>query len=126
MIEDKMRDRLLANSDLTAKIGQNIYVNEAPQGLTGSYVVYLLVTETPLHTNTDVTDELTIQYSVFADKFADARSIARIIRDDLDRFTGTLGGISVAEIIFDSMGVSMKEKDSRKAHISYDFRITLN
>ena len=121
-----MRDRLLANSALTAKIGQNIYVNEAPQGVTGSYVVYLLVTETPIHTNTDVTDELTIQYSVFADKFADARGIARIIRDDLDRFTGTLGGISVAEIIFDSMGVSMKEKDSRKAHISYDFRITLN
>lgn len=126
MIEEKMRDRLLTNSALTAKIGQNIYVNEAPQGVTGSYVVYLLVTETPIHTNTDVTDELTIQYSVFADKFVDARSIARIIRDDLDRFTGTLGGISVAEIIFDSMGVSMKEKDSRKAHISYDFRITLN
>lgn len=126
MIEDKMRDRLLANNALTAKIGQNIYVNEAPQGVTGSYVVYLLVSETPIHTNTDVTDELTIQYSVFADKYADARSIAKIIRDDLDRFTGTLGGISVAEIIFDSMGVSMKEKDSRKAHISYDFRITLN
>ena len=126
MIEDKMRDRLLANSALTAKIGQNIYVNEAPQGVTGSYVVYFLVTETPIHTNTDVTDELTIQYSVFADRYIDARSIAKIIRDDLDRFTGTLGGISVAEIIFDSMGVSMKEKDSRKAHISYDFRITLN
>lgn len=126
MIEDKMRDRLLANAALTAKIGQNMYVNEAPQGLTGSYVVYLLVSETPIHTNTDVTDELTIQYSVFADKYADARSIAKIIRDDLDRFTGNLGGISVAEIIFDSMGVSVKEKDSRKAHISYDFRITLN
>lgn len=126
MIEDKMRDRLLANAALTAKIGQNMYVNEAPQGITGSYVVYLLVSETPIHTNTDVTDELTIQYSVFADKYADARSIAKIIRDDLDRFTGNLGGISVAEIIFDSMGVSVKEKDSRKAHISYDFRITLN
>ena len=48
-----------------------MYVNEAPQGITGSYVVYLLVSETPIHTNTDVTDELTIQYSVFADKYAD-------------------------------------------------------
>ena len=94
MIEDKMRDRLLANAALTAKIGQNMYVNEAPQGITGSYVVYLLVSETPIHTNTDVTDELTIQYSVFADKYADARSIAKIIRDDLDRFTGNLEGLS--------------------------------
>lgn len=126
MIEDKIRDRLLTNTALTAKIGQNIFVNEAPQGLTGSYVVYLLVSEIPIHTNTDVSDELIIQYSVFADRYADARGIAKVIRDDLDRFTGNLGGISVAEIIFDSMGVSVKEKDSRKAHISYDFRITLN
>lgn len=126
MIEDKLREKLLLNTSLTNYIGQKMYVNEAPQETEGSYVVYLVVARTPIHTNTDVTDEVLIQYSVFADKYVDARAIANIIRQDLDRYYGVLGGISVAEILFDGMGISQKEKDSRKAHISYDFRIQLN
>lgn len=126
MIEDKLREKLLLNTFLTNYIGQKMYINEAPQETEGSYVVYLVVARTPIHTNTDVTDEVLIQYSVFADKYVDARAIANIIRQDLDRYYGVLGGISVAEILFDGMGISQKEKDSRKAHISYDFRIQLN
>lgn len=126
MIEDKLREKLLINTSLTNYIGQKMYINEAPQETEGSYVVYLVVARTPIHTNTDVTDEVLIQYSVFADKYVDARAIANIIRQDLDRYYGVLGGISVAEILFDGMGISQKEKDSRKAHISYDFRIQLN
>lgn len=125
-IEDALRRKLLANTAIAAAIGDRMFVLEAPQGVTGSYVVYLIVSEQGIYSQTDHCDEIVIQYSVFAEKYADARAITKLIRKELDEFWGELEDLYVASIRFDGQGANEREKDSRKAHISYDFRIILN
>ncbi|GAB3511692.1 DUF3168 domain-containing protein [Emticicia fontis] len=126
MIEDALRNKLLSNSALSALIGDRIYVLQAPQGVQGNYVVYLIVSEQGVYTATDHCDEIIIQYSCFAEKYADARLMAKTIRAELDNFYGELEGLFVVSIRFDGRGANEREKDSRKAHVSYDFRIILN
>jgi hypothetical protein len=126
MIEDALRTKLLLNTTLTGLVADRIYVNEAPQGGAKPYVVYTVITIEPIYTAHCIQDEVTIQYSVFAERYASARTIVNVIRTDLERFSGVLSGISVLNIDFAGVGASEKEKDSRLAHISYDFKTTIN
>lgn len=126
MIEDALRTKLLLNTTLTGLVGDRIYVNEAPQSGAKPYIVYTVITIEPIYSARCVLDEVTIQYSVFAERYGSARTIANLIRTDLERFNGLLSGISVVNIDFAGLGASEKEKDSRLAHISYDFKITIN
>jgi len=126
MIEDALRTKLLLNTTLTGLVADRIYVNEAPQSGAKPYIVYTVITIEPIYSARCVLDEVTIQYSVFAERYGQARSIVNLIRTDLERFNGLLSGISVVNIDFAGLGASEKEKDSRLAHISYDFKITIN
>lgn len=126
MIEDVLRTKLLLNTTLTGLVADRIYVNEAPQSGAKPYIVYTVITIEPIYSARCVLDEVTIQYSVFAERYGQARTIVNLIRTDLERFNGLLSGISVVNIDFAGLGASEKEKDSRLAHISYDFKITIN
>lgn len=126
MIEDALRTKLLLNTSLTGLVADRIYVNEAPQAGPKPYIVYTVITIEPIYGARCVLDEVTIQYSVFAERYGSARTIVNLIRTDLERFNGLLSGISVVNIDFAGLGASEKEKDSRLAHISYDFKITIN
>jgi hypothetical protein len=126
MIEDALRTKLLLNTTLTGLVADRIYVNEAPQSGAKPYIVYTVITIEPIYSARCVLDEVTIQYSVFAERYGQARTIVNLIRTDLERFNGLLSGISVVNIDFAGLGASEKEKDSRLAHISYDFKITIN
>lgn len=126
MIEDALRNKLLDNTNLTALIADRLFVQEAPQGVARPYVVYLVVSLNPEYCQGESTDHIIIQYSCFAERHSESRAIANIIRQDLNGFSGELEGIKIPSIVFDSQGVNIREKDSRLAHISYDFRIILN
>lgn len=126
MIEDALRTRLLADSSISALIADRMYVLQAPQGGPTPYVVYMIVSENPNYTVGCVSDELIIQYSVFSATYAQARSIAKAIRANLENAHGTIGGVGVSSIRFDGIGANEREEDSRLVHISYDFRIILN
>lgn len=126
MLEDALRTRLLADSAIASLINDRMFVNEAPQGVVSPYVVYTVVSLMPQYGTSCVYDEMIMQYSCFADKYADARSVANAIRNNIGRFSGTIGSFYVPKIRFHSQGANEKEKDSRKAHISYDFEIILN
>lgn len=126
MIEDALRTKLLANTAITNIIGQRIYVLQAPQSIDLPYVVYLIVSNTPEYTANCITDNVVIQYSVFAKSYVQARTIANLIRSELEPFFGEIDGISVVVIRFDGIGASEREKDSQLAHISYDFKIIIN
>lgn len=126
MIEDALRTKLLANSQIAALIADRMYVLQAPQAVSTPYVVYFVVSNQPIYSVNSINDDIIIQYSVFAPTYAQSRTIANLIRTDLDNYFGTLSGISIATIQFNGIGVQEKEKESQLAHISYDFRIILN
>lgn len=126
MIEDILRNKLLTNATLTNLVGNRIFVQEAPQGVQVPYIVYLIVSVSPEYCQNYESDEITIQYSVFAQKYADARNIAGLIRQELSGFSGVLDGEYMPMIIFDSQGANERDTTSRLAHISYDFKIRKN
>lgn len=126
MLEDALRTRLLADSAIANLINDRMFVNEAPQGVNKPYVVYTVISLMPQYGTSCVYDEMTIQYSCFAEKYADARSVVNAIRNNIGRFSGAIGSFYVPKIRFHSQGANEKEKDSRLAHISYDFEIILN
>ena len=125
-LEDALRTRLLADTAIAALIGERMYVLQAPQGVEVPYVVYLVVTTSPTYGQGCISDETVIQYSVFAQSYGQARTIAKLIRASLENFGGAIEGVSIGCIKFDGIGVSEREKESQLAHISYDFRIILN
>jgi hypothetical protein len=126
MLEDALRTRLLADTEIASLIGERMFVNEAPQGIERPYVVYMVVSLMPQYGTSCVYDEMVIQYSCFAEKYADARSVVNAIRNNIGRFSGKIGPLHVPKIRFHSQGANEREKDSRLAHISYDFEIILN
>jgi hypothetical protein len=126
MIEDALRTRLLAVTAIADQISQRMYVNQAPQGVDKPYVVYFIVSNTPEYTAHCIQDNVIIQYSVFANTYSQARTIANLIRENLEPFFGIIDGVSVTAIRFDGIGASEKEKNSQLAHISYDFKIIIN
>jgi hypothetical protein len=126
MIEDALRTRLLTVSAISNLIGQRMYVLQAPQAIEKPYVVYLVISTQPTYAQGCISDETVIQYSVFATTYAQARTIANLIRTNLENVGGDIGGVSVGCIKFDGLGASEREKESQLAHISYDFRIILN
>ena len=125
-LEDALRAKLLSNTAITDLIGQRMYVLQAPQAVEVPYVVYLVVAITPEYTAHCIQENVLIQYSVFAQTYAQARTIANLIRTDLEPFYGNLEGLSITAIRFDGIGASEREKESQLAHISYDFKIILN
>lgn len=126
MIEDALRDKLISNTSLFEVVADRIYVNEAPQGCETPYIVYTIISIQPTYAAHCILDDVTIQYSVFAQKYGVARTAANLVRAELERFSGVLDELYVVNIDFSGLGVSQKEKDSRLAHISYDFKITIN
>ena len=126
MIEDALRTRLLAVTEIADLIGERMYVNQAPQGEPSPYVVYLVVDNTPEYTAHCIQDNVIIQYSVFANTYSQARTIANLIRENLEPIFGMIDNISVTAIRFNGLGVSEKEKISQLSHISYDFKIIIN
>jgi len=126
MIEDALRTKLLANTEISALIGERMYVLQAPQAVEVPYVVYFVVSSMPDYYSGCIQEDVTIQYSVFAQTYAQARTIANLIRAELEPFYGEIEGISVTVIRFDGIGASEREKESQLAHISYDFKIKIN
>lgn len=126
MIEDKLRAKLLANTQLAALVGDRIFVLQAPQGVETPYVVYSIISNNPVYTIGCVNDKPVIQYSVFSQHYSQARTIQNLIRSEIDNYHGTLDGVSVASIQCNGLGINEREKDSQLVHISYDYQIHLN
>lgn len=125
-LEEALRSKLLSNSTLYALVGDNIFPNEARQGLEGNYIVYVMASLVPNYTASKLYDDIVIQFSCFSDLYTTARQIAELVRVELGKFSGTIEGVKIPMILFENQGVSERQTDSRKAHVSYDFRIFLN
>ena len=128
---------LMANSDVTGKVGTRVYPNTAPLNVaqTFPYLVYKVIGTEPTNTKghlADWTPEVDgptdrrspldivdVQVSIFAVNYNDAADLAQNCREALDRAIGsgfTHNTITVDSLIYDAES-NMYEKDIKPAGV---------
>jgi len=100
-----IRSYLLADAAVSASVGGNrIYPLKMPQGETGSSIVLSRISAVGDHTNDGPVLLGRIRYQVdcYALTFGACADLALAVKSRLDGVRGTLSGISVKGIFFDS------------------------
>ena len=104
MIEDNIRTYLLTQSPITARVGTDtagrmarIYANDSQQSITEDRIVYE-------RTGTDReamlasamgSAEAYVEFDCISSTYAAAKSLANVLRGELDGFRGAMGNVTV-------------------------------
>ena len=107
-IETALMTYLLAQSGITALVGQKIHFMRAPQSTSTPYIIVSKI-DAPRSYTHDGADGLVtarFQLSCFADKYGDAKSVVSAIQTAMNAFScpGTMGGdggVTVGAIFYD-------------------------
>jgi len=119
----------LIYSRLSGLAGGQIYPVIAPQETEVPYVVYTLISSAPTDTKDGVStvDVERWQLSLYHSTYTDLVDLCDDIRDQLDRYTGTLQGVTVDSVIFLDENDSYDFENERYIRIlDYQFRILRN
>lgn len=120
MIEESLRTKILADSDVTDDIGQRLYILKLPQNPTYPTVTYFKVSNARHH-DLDVAMPR-YQIDVWAESYITARQVADNIRKALQRESGNWSGISVIQAVYEGE-TDLYEEDTELYHIAQDFKI---
>ena len=102
IIENALHIHLLAQTGLTALIGQKLYYVTAPQTVVAPYVVFFKVSAVPEYCLTGHSGLINarFQFSIFADTYYETKLIARQIQlalqDKCNQVIGGVGGVNVS------------------------------
>jgi len=102
IIENALHIHLLAQSGLTALIGQKLYYVTAPQTVVAPYVVFFKVSAVPEYCLTGHCGLINarFQFSIFADTYHETKLISRQIQlalqDKCNQVIGGAGGVNVS------------------------------
>jgi len=126
-IEQAILKELLADSGITALIGERLHYVKAPQDVAKPYVV-LLKASGPREYSHDGASELArprFQFSCFATTYYQAKQIAEAIRSVIEAFSGTMGGDGGVEVgsCFYINESDIYEEDTRLFHVAVDYLI---
>jgi len=125
MIEESLRTKILADSDVTDDIGQRLYILKLPQNPTYPAVTYFKVSNARHHDldvampryQFDVWMDATIQNS-----YLTARRVADNIRKALQRESGNWSGISVIQAVY--LGeTDLYEENTELYHVAQDYKV---
>lgn len=99
-IYEALTTYLLTQTGLTALIGNRIYPDEAPEGETLPYVVYINISDVKDHlfTGQQTLERPVYQYTVYAADKDAASDVAEQIKAALSEYSGTMSGITVQYI----------------------------
>ena len=102
IIENALHIHLLAQTGLTALIGQKLYYVTAPQTIVAPYVVFFKVSAVPEYCLTGHSGLINarFQFSIFADTYYETKLISRQIQlalqDKCNQVIGGVGGVNVS------------------------------
>lgn len=118
--------RLSGHAPLAAIVGDRIWPVEAPAEASRPYVVFLTVSSQRLaHLGgPSMVANPRVQIDAYAASYADAAAIARLIRDALDGWSGTAGGIEVlGASCVDQRELQEDAANPPLARVSQDFSV---
>ena len=123
MIGKLIYSRLSTDGSITAYVGSKIYPDITPQNVQYPFVVYTIVNSLPVDFKDGQSnlEEITLQIDVYTQSYDDTQDLANLIRNRLDRFTGTVEGIDVQTIKYMSSDSQVFNAELSVYWMSIDF-----
>ena len=105
----------------------SIYPKVAPQGASGTYAVYHVISTTPtdVKERTSVSDVYRVQISIYADTYSDLMTASDTIRGLIDKYKGTVATVPIQLIRFENQ-IDGFDIDSDKYSLIHDYMIHIN
>jgi hypothetical protein len=123
MIGKLIYSRLSTDGSITDYVGTKIYPDITPQNVQYPFVVYTIVNSLPVDFKDGQSnlEEITLQIDVYTQSYDDTQDLANLIRNRLDRFTGTVEGIDVQTIKYMSSDSQVFNAELSVYWMSIDF-----
>ena len=123
MIWKLIYSRLSTDGSITAYVGTKIYPDITPQNVQYPFVVYTIVNSLPVDFKDGQSnlEEITLQIDVYTQSYDDTQDLSNLIRNRLDRFTGTAEGIDVQTIKYMSSDSQVFNAELSVYWMSIDF-----
>lgn len=123
MIGKLIYSRLSTDGSITAYVGTKIYPDITPQNVQYPFVVYTILNSLPVDFKDGQSnlEEITLQIDVYTQSYDDTQDLANLIRNRLDRFTGTVEGIDVQTIKYMSSDSQVFNAELSVYWMSIDF-----
>ena len=127
MIGKLIYSRLSTDGSITAYIGTKIYPDITPQNVKYPFVVYTITNSLPVDYKDGQSnlEEITLQVDVYTQSYDDTQDLANLIRNRLDRFTGTVEGVEVQTIKYVSSDSQVFNAELSVYWMSIDFMINM-
>ena len=127
MIGKLIYSRLSTDGSITAYVGTKIYPDITPQNVQYPFVVYTITNSLPVDYQDGQSnlEEITLQLDVYTQSYDDTQDLANLIRNRLDRFTGTLEGVEVQTIKYVSSDSQVFNAELSVYWMSIDFMINM-
>ena len=127
MIGKLIYSRLSTDGSITAYIGTKIYPDITPQNVQYPLVVYTITNSLPVDYKDGQSnlEEITLQVDVYTQSYDDTQDLANLIRNRLDRFTGTVEGVEVQTIKYVSSDSQVFNAELSVYWMSIDFMINM-
>ena len=127
MIGKLIYSRLSTDGSITAYVGTKIYPDITPQNVQYPFVVYTIVNSLPVDFKDGQSnlEEITLQIDVYTQSYDDTQDLANLIRNRLDRFTGTVEGVEVQTIKYVSSDSQVYNAELSVYWMSIDFMINM-
>ena len=123
MIGKVIYGRLTTDTAVTDICGLNIYPDIAPQNVQYPFMVYSIINSLPVDFKDGQSnlEEITLQIDVYTNNYETTQTLANNVRNRLDRFVGTVNGVSVQSIKYMSSDSQVYNADLNVYWISIDF-----
>jgi hypothetical protein len=127
MIGKLIYARLSTASTITAIIGTNIYPDITPQNVDYPFIVYSIIDSNPVDYKDGQSnlEEIDLQIDVYTQNYDTTQNLANLIRNRLDRFVGTLEGVSVQTIKYVRQSSQVFNAELSVYWVSIDFMIKM-
>ena len=127
MIGKLIYGRLSTASNITAIVGTNIYPDITPQNVDYPFIVYSVIDSNPVDYKDGQSnlEEIDLQIDVYTQNYDTTQNIANLIRNRLDRFVGTVEGVSVQTIKYIRQSSQVFNAELSVYWVSIDFMIKM-
>jgi hypothetical protein len=123
MIGKVIYGRLSTDTAVTNICGLSIYPDIAPQNVQYPFIVYTITNSTPVNFKDGQSnlEEINLQVDIYTNNYDTTQTLANNVRNRLDRFAGTVNGVSVQTINYVSSDSQVYNADLNVYWMSVDF-----
>lgn len=123
MIGKVFYNRLITDAAITGICGLNIFPDIAPQNGTYPFVVYTMISSTPVDFKDGQSnlEEIDVQLDIYGNNYDTIMDLNNKIRNRLDRFSGIVEGVSVQTITYKGSDSNVYNADINVYWTSSDY-----